>query len=227
VQLPANAIDSGEILDEPGIASNHVSAAGITSSSAASLTDLISTTITIPSSGYVVVSTSGEMDLSAGSLVSYQISETPNTSTDLSDRMFLGSSSSTFLSYETLNRQRVYAKSAGTYTFYLEAYNVSGAIGSTGVRDPMITATYYPTSYGGVTTLVSAADAKAYPNAQAVVTPASNERASATLYEVDLRGLELRESAQREALAKTEIQLARARLAAGVRAGRATPVTKP
>jgi hypothetical protein len=225
VLLPANAIDSGEILDEPGIASTHNTVrTNIASTNSAALNDMQSVTITIPSTGYIVLHADAEIQTTAGTQLTYQITETSGGPVDANNEHFLGSNTTPNL-YVSVSQQRIYFKSAGTYNFYFQAYR-SVAGGGAVAFGATLTAEYFPTSYGSVTTIVSDAEARGFRNAKPVVASAT-ESSAAGRDEVDLRELEIRDAEQRAALAKTDLELARARFSASVKTGHATPVKKP
>jgi hypothetical protein len=225
VQLPANAIDSGEILDEPGIASTHNAVhTNIASTNSAALSDMQSVTITTPSSGYIVLHADTEIQTTAGTQLTYQISETSGGALDANNGHFLGSTTTPNL-YVSVGQQRIYFKPAGTYSFYFQAYR-SVAGGGAAAFGATLTAEYFPTSYGSVTTAVSSAEVRDYLNARPVAGPAT-EASAVGGYEVDLRELEMRDAEQRAALAKTERDLARARFAAAIKAARAATGRKP
>jgi hypothetical protein len=96
--------------------------------------------------------------------------------------------------------RRTYFKAAGTYTFRLEANLVGGA--NTFAYDRVvITAMYFPTSYGTVTAMASASDSQDF------VQPASDGL-------VDLRELELRVARAREDVDRAQRELLAARLLA-------------
>jgi hypothetical protein len=229
VQLPYDAINSSEIMDEPGLASNHALVVkNITSTNATVLTDIQSVTITIPSYGYIVVHAEAEISASAGAQFTYQISQTSAGALEYGYYHFYGGSTSTFTSYSALSNQRIYYKAPGSYTFYFQAY-LTGAPSSGAVAYwPTVTAEYFPTNYGVVTAVVSGQEAASFRHRTPVAASAMQERSgSGTSYEVDLSELEATEAAQRAALAQTQLELAKAKFAAAVRAGRAAPAKKP
>ena len=110
---------------------------------------------------------------------------------------------------------RIYFKEAGDYKFRLEGRalnNGSGAV--TRVTRPYITAMFVPSSYGEVKTLIANSDAAGFDNATPV-SVVDDELGTQTMFEVDLRDLELKaakaqadaERARRELLqAQTRLQ---------------------
>ena len=83
---------------------------------------------------------------------------------------------------------------AGTYTFVLEAkahsQNDNDAVSK--IQKPVITATYYPSSYGQVIALVSSDEAPVFESSSYVGNPDGGDGFDASTYQVDLRELELR-----------------------------------
>jgi hypothetical protein len=224
VQLPTDAIDSGEILDEPGIAQGHVSGS---MNLGTSMTDIVTATITIPSTGYIVVEADGQHNVAGnGSTFNYaslQITETSGSGLD-SDHYFVsgyGGVAPSGSNYHPVSIRRTYFKNAGTYTFYFQGYKSQGASLFNYVFDPTITATYYPTSYGGVTTVANATVAAHFAHAQRVTQTAAIDQPTGNGYLVDLRELEMKAAAQRAALAKTERDLVRAKMQAALKASQA------
>lgn len=61
VQLPTDAIDDDETLDEPGISQNVNSNLLVLNSAA--MTDIVTTTITIPDAGYIVIEASTTLQI--------------------------------------------------------------------------------------------------------------------------------------------------------------------
>ena len=217
-QLPEGAISDTEIQDEPGIAADN-------NSQMVTLTDemlgLISLSITIPTSGYIVVEgkcygkTLGTTGRNQGYV---QIDETLGGNTDYPYYMQfgLGNHAGTATNFFPVYVTRVYQKSAGTYTFHMEgiaaASNAAGAVTET--WDHMITATFYPTSYGSVSTLVSSSEASQFENAipeTVTRTDLDGTKTTQTLYRVDLRELELKEARLEAELEKTRRELLEAR----------------
>ncbi len=219
VQLPDNSISAAEILDEPGIAHNlSTNSVNITGNS--SMVDIDTVSITIPSAGYIYVHARAMAYFSGtinGNHVLAQIDTTqggswiPNKHTEIGVDI-----ASTGASMLDLSVQQVFFKQAGTYTFRLEAmpYFVSSG-GSENIYYPVITAIYFPTSYGAVTTVVSGSDAAGF-NASpvSVSSPTTPEIPSANTnaYQVDLRELELKATKARLAAEEAERKLMEAKM---------------
>jgi len=202
VQLPPDAVAADEILDEPGIVSNRVSGfTGLTPG--ASMVDVVTVSITTPATGFIVVQGDAVVQTYGTTLrnqAMLQIDETAGgtlTAPYYRTAGLGGHSSATQYDYFPVTAVRVYSKAAGTYTFRLEAMPRAdnGAGATTSIQYAWITATYYPTSYGSVATLVSAAEAGEFERAEPVSNAAIDPDGSAlegTLYRVDLRELELK-----------------------------------
>ena len=218
VNLPTDAISAPEILDEPGVASNN-SFLGL--SLTGTMQDLITVTIKIPAPGYIwLTGKIAEVDLCGTIGVNYvfaQIDETAGGGFISPHWSLFGGQHfpTTACSWESLDCQRVYFKaSAGSYTFRLEIMNFGG----TGVQTasfPTLTAVYYPTSYGSVTTVASSTEAGAFESAKLMsstgTTPASGVVAT-DMYSVDLRELELKASKLEAEAQKARAAVAEARL---------------
>ena len=216
VQLPAGSIDAAEILDEPGIAQGHNNGSSVNLTTSG--TDIVAVTITTPADGYIVVSADGQHAISGnGSAANYAhlyITETSGSAYDALHYFDSGwiTASPSLTQRFAVGIHRTYFKSAGTYTFYFQGQATNPSSLSNYVFDATITATYYPTSYGSVTQLVSAADAGRFPHAEHVaVTPGADQGAEG--YRVDLRDLELQVAQQKARLAETENRLLQAQIA--------------
>jgi|GEM_PF-2219485 len=220
VVLPDNAIDAREILDEPGIAENMVVAIiSVPSYTYPNLVmaNLVSVTITIPTAGYIVLEGMGT-GLCTGTDYTNQCivnidSDTGGVPSWPNYVIFGGDAQRG--AYYPLAVSRTFFRNGGTYTFYLKASqffgNTAGA--SDWIENPSLRATYYPSSYGSVTTLVSSGELGQFENATAVQTAdlignGSNQQ----LYQVDLRELELKAAKLRAETEKAERQVAEAKM---------------
>jgi hypothetical protein len=159
VLLPTDAVSAGEQVNEPGIAANFNAAEVSLTQGSLVMTDLVTTTIDIPTDGYIVVEGRSNYTTSgtAGRNVVYvQVDETEGGGDSETYRSVVGidahSNSGTHNLLYSVYSDRVYSKPAGTYTFRLEARpaedNSSGAEGA--LSNSFIRATFYPTSYGPV-----------------------------------------------------------------------------
>ncbi|PKK83586.1 MAG: hypothetical protein CVT49_08105 [candidate division Zixibacteria bacterium HGW-Zixibacteria-1] len=158
VNLPDSAVSSPEILDEPGLSGNVTPADILLTQGATTMQDLVTTIITIPADGYIMVSAGATMEASGTSKASQiylQIDETAGGNIVSPYFVMSGSGDHDTPSsrhYLSMSVERVYFKSAGTYEFRLEAKaspdNGSGA--ETRMQRPHITAIYLPTAYGQI-----------------------------------------------------------------------------
>lgn len=165
--LPTDAVNSGEMLDEPGIASGYNSSFYTLTSVDVNLDSAI---ITVPSAGYIVViasaidypaHASGTRDYSrytistfSGSIDFSYISAVSTPAADASD----------FDKPLSVALHRVDAVGPGTYRYYFVADCYTG---NCGAYQPKITATYFPTLYGTV-------DVTPKPVARPIAPPSDN-----------------------------------------------------
>ena len=214
--LPENAINADEMMNEPGIVSSNNSSI-ITLTSA--MQDLETVTITIPDAGYIVVEAKcyGYCYGTTGSNKGYlQIDETAGGSQSYPYYTFFGLAAyvTTGTCYFPAYVTRVYNKStAGTYTFRLEGMEASSNDPSAITRsgDHILTATYYPTSYGTVEASVSADQVGSFDQSEVVVPTEREDGTSAQVtYKVDLRELELKAKQARIDALEAELALRRA-----------------
>ncbi len=204
--LPNSCIRSRHIADEPGLASNDNTSIVVLSTT---MQDIVTTSITSPSSGYVYLIAKGTGYLSGTTGTNYayvQISETGGGAILTPYRTVFGSqamgtTSSVFYPF-TVTRV-FYKPDPGTFTFRLEGCTggSQGSGASLDIRNAMIQAMYFPTSYGSVNTLVSGEEAGQFEKAAPVQVDGQ------TGYKVDLRELELK-----AARAEAEAQKARLEL---------------
>ena len=207
------SIDDQDLSNEPGIAANN-NDINVTLNNE-NMVDIGTVTITIPTSGYIVVEgkcfVNFEDDVSNNS-AAFQIDEISGGSWTPPYFSYAGwengSNPSGGRNLYTIYAQRVYFKTAGTYVFRLEGQKVGPATGTTRASDPMLTAIYYSTSYGPVNTLASSPSD--HPEATAV-TVEDIDGGSQTMYKMDLRYYELRaKEARLKALeAERELMIAR------------------
>lgn len=221
VVFPPGAIQDTEILDEPGVASQ--SNTNSDQSLTGTMTDIETVTITIPTSGYIHVKgniyswITGAAGNSA--VGQFQIDETAGGSATAPhyrlNGMFVKNSSNSF---HPVYVDRMYFKSAGTYTFRIEGRELS-VTGSGNVLSiwPRLTATFFPTAYGSTVTGVSIAESGEFE--QSVRSIAASDAGGAkpgtmTHSEtamVDLRELEMRVLRAEAATAKAvrDLEVAR------------------
>ncbi|MEW5922845.1 MAG: hypothetical protein AB1746_02545 [Candidatus Zixiibacteriota bacterium] len=204
VYLPDGAIGKREIVDEPGIALNTEPGQGVLLTYTA-FTDIVTTSITIPASGYVVLfgkTYFGVVETSApGSAeIAYQIDTTSGGA--ITDKTSSYVQSKHYYYYGGTmtgsTHQVYYLNVPGTYTFRLEGLYLNAS--SARAYYSSLLAIYIPASYGSVSTLVSGSEAGIFESAEQL-TDSDGSR----LYKVDLRELELK-----AARAEAEVERARA-----------------
>ena len=218
VRLPTSAISAPEILDEPGIvqdfnANNSILFPFFLSNG--TMKDLATVTITIPSDGYVFLqgrTTLALFGTKNDNLVDVQIDETSGGGLISGAYSTVGSFSylTTSSYFYNCTSQRTYFKSAGTYTFRLEAEFSSGDVNA-GAKptNSYLTALFIPSSYGTVRTASSSSDG--FPDAKLIQSDNGEGNRSATpSYKVDLRALELKATKAREEALKAELELRKA-----------------
>jgi len=222
VTLPIDAISSDEILDEPGIAhAQTISSLTLVPSNTSQ--DFVSVTLTTPAWGYIVLE--GDAYLrhigDSSSFGWIQISETSTAGRGAGVAYrWTGYNNpggvAVDYDYQTATMRKVYEKTAGTHTFYFQgnAYTSNNGTSSIALFTPTtLTATYYPRSYGMVATTSASPDG--FESAQAVTSTDRLTGETSTVFQVDLRELELKlERARREAArAQNEYLKAQLRLA--------------
>lgn len=213
VSLPADAIGSDEILNEPGIAVQHNNIVNTLSST--TMEDIQTVTITIPTAGYIVVTGKawGLHSGTTGYAYSYaQIDETAGGSPESPYYTIWGYTQSPGgVQYESIYTERVYFKEAGTYTFRLEACQGLTSTGANHrIADPIVIATFYPTSYGDVAAFVSSSEAGEFENAE--FKSGSRTIDGVTEYtetnvKVNLKELEIKAKRLRDEIEQRQIEL--------------------
>ncbi|MBI1805426.1 MAG: hypothetical protein HYR76_00050 [Ignavibacteria bacterium] len=219
VVLPDSSISANEILDEPGISQGiqKTTTVDITGNTA-TMIDVVTTTLTIPTAGYIVVEASAQAGFSSttsGNSMICQIDETSGGSYDINYEynVGFGTASPSGSTWIPVSMRRTYYKAAGTYTFRFEALDNTGA-GSKWFWNPVITASFFPTAYGSVSTIISPSTVSDFQNSSSM--EVNGEQASGMnqtqAYKVDLRELELKVSKARLEAEKAERDLLNARL---------------
>lgn len=161
-----NSLTSVDLADEPGISENVLSGGVLLSQGAPSMVDLVTTTITTPEVGFILVRGSAYFQstgTASRNQVFVQIDETAGGSAETPHYTWAGAGSHTSSSpfhYFPLSRERVFTKPAGTYTFRMEALthaaNGSGAVSR--IWYPTLVAVYIPSAYGAVAAVPGVAD---------------------------------------------------------------------
>lgn len=219
VILPNDAINAAEMFNEPGISASNPNAI-IDLSSTTTMEDLAVTTLTIPTDGYIVVRGSGYLFAFGTTGVNeavLQIDETAGGSTTFPYITIAGESSypTTGNYFDPFTAERVYFKTAGSYTFRLEAKQNFATTGTTRIVFPRVVATFFPTSYGSVSAFVSSSEASSFENAASVTSSGSTGVEGSTSqisYQVDLRELELKAAKAEAEAKKARLELMEARL---------------
>jgi hypothetical protein len=216
VTLPEGSIHSLDIANEPGISATLGSAGHHLNDY--TMTTISSLEITIPASGYIVVDghcylTIWSVPTGSSLFAGVQISESPVGSTP-THPYYQQVGFSKFPDVGTtrlhVTTQRTYYKSAGSHVFNL-VWQKSADLGFVVAYNHFITATYFPTSYGSVSTFATSSEAGGFESAELQSFQGGSEpdgQLSEPMYRVDLRELELRaarahaeaERAQRELL---------------------------
>ncbi len=167
VQLPTDAISSGEMKDEAGL-SNSEAAGFFTFTSGSGTTYTVdSVSITIPAAGYVIVEVGGYLNLyhTNGTATNVQVkSDKTAGSSSLSPGVHIvripetWPSTSSYAAGYPIHSSRLYSEtSSGAKKYYLNVFYSSGVSASSNIGYRFIRATYYPTLYG-TATLVANAD---------------------------------------------------------------------
>jgi hypothetical protein len=190
--LPDSSVTASELLDEPGIASSKNTQ--IMDLLYGTMTDLAVLEIEIPADGFVVLYGKCYAVLSGttganGAQVQIDEDEGGSALFPYYTRAGLSGYVNTNENYFPIYVTRVYYKEAGTWQFRLEglATNPLPALAQT--WDHILTAVYYPSSYGWVSTILPspAGFSRALPIQ--LNDPRAPER-SGTVYDVDLRSAE-------------------------------------
>lgn len=166
--LPANSIDAQVIIDEPGIAQSILigshAVIGNANFNPVNLFEDLNVTITTPGPGYVMLSAVGYITFSnvtAHQYVEYQISETTGMSSPLyvpvepNYVQYCGFGLAPNTSYFDFPMacHRVFSKPvAGPYKFSYVTARLGSFTPQASVSNLSLTATYFPTSYGTVST---------------------------------------------------------------------------
>lgn len=218
VNLPQGAISSTEIFDEPGIASNRENGITVLNSST-TMQDLTTVDISVPAAGYVFlyghcwVEVYGTTSSQGGYI---QIDENAGGDIEAPYHTFSGNSaySSTLSHWWSTSNQRVYQVYPGDYTFRLEGKRWSNN-GTAEIWHPVLTALFFPTSYGPVSTFVSSSETSEFESAIPSASPVDDSPhagATSAQYKVDLRELELRAQRLQHEAEKARLELEAAQL---------------
>ena len=169
--LPASSVDATVLIDEPGIAQSlypgSYNVIGNANISPVNLYPDVNVTINTPGPGYVMVTASAYVTFSnvtAYEYVEYQISETTGqpagtgVPADGPYLQFCGFGAAPNASYFDfpMNIHRVFAKPvAGSYRFTYCTARLGSYTPQNTITNLILTATFFPTSYGTVTTALT------------------------------------------------------------------------
>jgi hypothetical protein len=180
----------------------------------------VTISISTPSSGYIVLrggTTLKTLGTTGPNRAYLQIAESPGGVLELPYTALAGGGdhdSPNAIHYKSMSVERVFFKPAGTYSYVLEglAHPDNDIDATTTMMNSYLTATYVPTSYGAVNTMVAAGDVGTFDKASLIKSESSDQ-----YYQVDLRELELRAAQARAEALEAERLLLQAQLrSAGV-----------
>jgi hypothetical protein len=200
VILPDSSINSEEILDEPGVATN--TDVSLQTLMTGEMKDLVKLDVTIPNDGYIVlfgkcyVLLSGTTSANSA-IVQIDENEGGGTQFPYYDIVGLSGYVNSGTNYFPIFVTRTYYKSKGTYTFRLEgrASNASPALAQT--WDHVLTAQYFPTAYYGVSAVMSSPMGN--PTAVPIVVDSTDSiRTPGTYYQMDLKYFEDKDKAAKD-----------------------------
>jgi hypothetical protein len=171
VELPTSAISAAECLDEPGVASNTEGSAGVAIAST-TLTPILSRSITAPSSGYVLVLGTSQVEIShvtgTNDLYNFGVSDDAAilpVNQDLFVTVIAALPTGTY--EKVLTAHGLFSVGAGAHTFYLLGQKTSAASDDATAFDVQLTLGYFATAYGTVTPTIAGNSAAASSNAAA------------------------------------------------------------
>jgi hypothetical protein len=147
VRFPTNAISRGEIEDEPGVASIN-SETSLALSGA--VENILSRTITVPASGYVLAIGTVDCNLShttgSSSFMYFGVSDVSATFKATNQfTAWISSNAPSGIYYVPGTAQAIFDVSAGANTFYFVADEAGG---SWTVTERQLSLVYFPTAYG-------------------------------------------------------------------------------
>ncbi len=181
-------------IDEPGIA-QELSSTVIDVTGENSYITIISVTIDIPAPGYVVVEAIGNAvfhNTTGPNSMFYTIDKGWTSGTG-NRSLYVGFQTDTpslnMIYFPISSKRTYYETTAGSHTYRLAAHDIS-MVGTKFIYRPVITATYFPTSYGTVSTMVQDPSGD-FDDAERVSIE-NPDGTSSTAYKVDLRSLELK-----------------------------------
>lgn len=227
VALPTNSIGPDEILAEPGLATNF-NAASVTLTSTV-MQEIVTVQLDLPMAGYVLLTgkcnglTYNTTGRNQGAVQIVETTTGSPVSPYSASFGLVGYTSTTLANSFPVFVQRVFFKPAGSYTFRLEAAQGAGnAVDAiTRVNQSILTAVYYPTSYGDAQTVADSREASEFTKAREL----SGDEGDG--FRVDLRELELRALKLRHEAEEAELALERARATQAAQDARAGATRTP
>ncbi len=205
VDLPTDAINSVEMLDEPGISQN-IGSVGLFSAPGVP-DNIVSVTITTPASGYILLLADGQSSVigPAGSNTQIQFGLGEVSGGFPANGTFLAGSQATPTNeaiHDQFSNSATYFKPAGTYNFYLTGFR-GNATTLAFFSYCHLKALFIPTSYGPVIGPVPPKDAAYFSSTHEL----TDHLSSSTVKLVDLRELELKVAKEKAELQSAEIAL--------------------
>ncbi|MBX3315363.1 MAG: hypothetical protein KF902_00715 [Phycisphaeraceae bacterium] len=165
VVLPVDAVNSMEILNEPGLAHNQSGSILLTSTNSS----VISRSITVPAPGYVLVLANGDIALNhtlgTGTFVEWYIDNVAGgTGSGFDDMLFALPANAPTGTYNSgAAAHAVFTlNSAGTFTYHLNMRR--GTSGTATLFDVQFTVIYFPTAYGTVNPSLTGDDFRGSPH---------------------------------------------------------------
>jgi hypothetical protein len=161
VQLPTDAVSSGEVKDEAGLSNSEASSFYTFSSGSGTTYTVDSVSITIPAAGYVIVDVGGYVNAfhTNGTTTQFYVKSDRTAGTSaISPGVQVvripsawPSTSSVAVGYP-IHASRLYSETtSGAKKYYLNVYYSAGVSTSSNLAYWFIRATYYPTLYGTAT----------------------------------------------------------------------------
>ncbi len=198
VTLPDSSVGSMEILDEPGYVT-YINVSPITLVTL-QMTDLVTLEIETPADGYIVLEGKCYVQLSGTTgpniaLVQIDQEEGGGSQFPYYTLAGLGGYVTTNDSYFPVYVTRVYWKPQGIHEFRMEGRANDAPPAEARTWDHILTATYYPTSYGMVSKVSPMSDG--HPEAEPLdITDPQNPDGPTRYYQMDLRYFERRAKEQ-------------------------------
>lgn len=203
-----NSVTATKIFDEPGIAKFFNPT--FMSIEADAHRMLVSGSITVPFSGYILVRGIAQVWIDNG-WFAMAIDTIDNFDPWSYDDNATAGSDYNLVRSTAVTEPAFYVSAAGTYNFYLRgAYNYLWDVSRCHVETCNLTLIYYPTAYGAVVTSVSPARASEFDSSEPVEVErigADGQTTTSIRHIVDLRDLELRAARARAQAERLEREL--------------------